>query len=127
MTKKEQMRELREAGMTYKAIGARLGVSGQYVAHVLGQNGTHGGFKPYSEQQCVYAGLRRWLNQHQIARRALCAILDKRAVHGGSATSVRAHLRGEGSFSMADINKLIEVSGMTYEELFRQGGGGNGR
>lgn len=118
MTKKEKMRELREKGMLYREIAKECGVSHQYVAFVLGKSGPNGGFRPYKEDGCIYEGLRAWLNEKHVTRRELCRILQKEASHGGSAAAVRDHLRGEGSFSVSDINHIIEASGMTYEALF---------
>ena len=118
MTNKERMIELRAQGWYYSDIAKELGLSRQYVGFVLGKAAPNGGFRPYKQEECIYDGLRFWLNENRITRRELCRRLEKKANHGGSVTNVLDHLRGKGSFTINDINKLIETTGMTYEQLF---------
>ena len=62
--------EERDKGMTYAEIAAKYGVSHQAVAQTCARRSAcH--FKPYTEKECIYPNLRKWLNENRVMRNEL--------------------------------------------------------
>ena len=105
----------RDAGMTYREIAEKHGVSYQAVAQCCGRQGPY--FKAYTEEEVVYPGLRKWLNENRVTRSEFI----RRMGNIGSGTMVSRigkHFRGENLPTKKTIDSFIEVTGMTYEQLF---------
>lgn len=121
MGRYEEFVAYREQGMTYKEIAARCGVCHQRVAQVLAHR-TPGHFKPYLPHEVVYNGLREWMNENLVSRSDLGRLFNGKANPGGEwASRVNNRLTGRTGWRMVEINKLIDASGLTYEQLFRSG------
>lgn len=71
--KYELYRSDRESGMTYREIAKKHGVSYQYVAQVLGKQGT-----PHFRYNtsCVYPAIRSWLNENEVSGMELVRRMD---------------------------------------------------
>jgi transcriptional regulator with XRE-family HTH domain len=117
----EEFNALRQQGMTHQEIAAACGVSRQRVAQVLAQR-TEGHFRPYKPEECVYDGLRKWLNENLISRSDINRILHGEPYVGGHQHErICGRLRGKTTFMMREVDLLLDASGKTYEELFRSG------
>lgn len=115
MSKRKQMQALRAQGLKYKEIGERLGVSAQYVAVVCGK-GDQAYYRPVGDE-CVYPNLRKWMNKNKVSRREFLRRMGLTA-HTGNYERLTSYLRGETEPRKAYIDKMLEVTGLTYEELF---------
>lgn len=115
-----QMVELRRRGHTNKMIAEQFGVSCQRVNQILAER-SEGRFRGWSEERCVHDGMRNWLNTNKISCSELGRILYGHNLDGYSRESLARTLRGKKEFKLSTINKLIDVSGMTFEQLFREG------
>ena len=73
------------------------------------------GFKEITPDMCIYKNLREWMNIHKINR----AELTRRCCEGTS-NEVYRILLGKYSPSKHFIDKLIAVTGLTYEVLFEE-------
>lgn len=115
----EQYLILREQGLTYREIASRLGVTYQAVAQVCAKQG-FAQFRKITPAGCVYPALRDWMNSNYVSRSELY-----RRMHDGSACIgrapyvIRERLSGRTLWRMDEINRLLDITGMTYEELFR--------
>lgn len=114
--RKAYMRSLYESGMTYEEIGETLGVSQQRVYQMIGgEYKNH--FRRVSEKSCVFVGLRNWLNDNKVNVSDLV-----RRIYGEfyaeSHKRLASKLRGRTEFKKAEIDKLLEITGLTYEEAF---------
>lgn len=103
-TKKEIMIAMHDAGMTYKKIGEIYGVSRQAVHQII-NNGN--GVRLSTLIKIPYVGLRLWM----IENRVTVSELNKRV---GTRLSFSKNI----NLRMATINKILEVTGLTYEECF---------
>lgn len=123
----ELYESMRNEGMTYGEIAQRCGVTYQCVAQALAKRGI-GHFKPYLPKECVYDGLREWMNQNRVSRSDLSRLFYECPIGGGRYYDlIRRRLIGSKGFSMGEIDKLIEASGLTYEQLFRSGRWSDGK
>lgn len=111
----------RESGKSISEVAKMYGVSYQAVAHAT-RKSNHNYFKHYTEQECVYPNLRKWLNDNRVARSELLRRMGMIA----SSTNygrVSSYLRGRNYPLKETIDKLLEVTGLTYEEFFQRDSG----
>ena len=102
--------------MSCREIAERHGVSIQAVYAACGgvRNNT---FRPYGEKECIWKGLRNWLNDQQVSRRKLLLAMG---LEYGQCNLERLsrNLKGEKELRMSFIRKMMDISGKTFEELF---------
>lgn len=110
----------RAKGLTYTEIGAKYGVSYQAVAQVCGKIApSH--FKPYTAEEVVYPNLRRWLNENKIARSEFARRLGN--IPSSNYTGyISEWFRGRKYPIKTTIDKIIAVTGLSYEKLFEEEG-----
>lgn len=108
----------RAEGKTYKEIAQMYGVSYQAVQQSCARHTPHL-FKPYNDKQVVYAGLRNWMNSNKISRAELIRRMGL-IPHGTEMARCGDYLRGDVDLKKKTIDKLLEVTGLTYEDAFRR-------
>jgi hypothetical protein len=109
----------RDAGMKYRDIAAKYGVSYQAVAQVCARNGKGAvaRFRPYTAEEVIYPNLRQWLNENKVSRSEFMRRLGK--VQSGKERSYISHwFRGHHSPTKKVIDNMLAVTGLTYEQLF---------
>lgn len=105
----------RASGKSVKEIAEKYGVSHQAVSNATAKR--NGYFKHYTEENCVYPNLRKWLNDNRVTRSEFVRRMGL-PPHPNSNTRISAYFAGKNHPSKKIIDKLLEVTGMTYEELF---------
>lgn len=105
-----------QSGMSCREIAERHGVSLQAVYAACGgvRNNI---FRPYGEKECVWKGLRNWLNWRQVSRRKLLLAMGLEYSQG-NLERLNQNLKGEKDLRMSFIRKMMDISGRTFEELF---------
>ena len=118
MKKYATYRAEREKGLTYQEIADKYGVSKQCIYMACGKgNPTY--FQPFTQKRCVYPNLRNWINDNKICAAELIRRLGYEYT-GRTASWIRTILAGKGNIKKTLIDKLIALTGMTYEELFKE-------
>lgn len=117
--KAAEFEALRNEGLTYAKIAAQYGCSHQHVRQTLA-NYDMRRFRGVTKKQCVYDGLRKWLNENSCGFAELTRRIYGYNVGGYSALAWRKKLRGEAQLKMCDIEDLMTVTGLTYEQMFRK-------
>lgn len=110
--------EGRKKGMTYQEIAAKYGVSYQAVAQAAGRH-SPGHFRVFTTKSCIYIGLRNWLNDNKVSRAELMRRMNV-SIGGKTTDRIGRILRGDTYPNKNDIDLLLKVTGMTYEELFAE-------
>lgn len=111
----EEMIALREQGLSYAEIGKRFHYSKQRVYQIIGGADIRY-FKPITEKQCVYVGIRNWMNENKVNRTQLI-----RKIWGYTEPELhhRLNLTLRGCDCRKNmIDKLLSATGLTYEEAF---------
>ncbi len=114
------MVKMRLDGYTLNEIAEKYGVSKQCVQQHL--SALAGNQKPRPkgvDEKIVYPNLAKWIAEERIARYELSHMLGL-SMNNTVTTTINKRLYGEVDFSMAEIKKLIEVTGQTFEYLFAE-------
>ena len=113
----ERIREMRESGYTFEAIGRALGISKQRVYQILrrsksAQKRAFNRNRPVS----VYVNLEAWAKEHNCSWSELAnrcglhtELFYRNFVHGLT-----------GNPTKRSIDRLLEITGLTYEQLFQR-------
>lgn len=114
--KADLYRAEREQGYSAMEIANRYGVSHQAVCQACGK-WSPGHFKRFSEKSVVFPNLRRWLNDTRMTRAEFIRRLG--CVNGGNSNDqLRRLLNGTAQPRKKTIDKMLEITGLTYEEMF---------
>lgn len=111
----ERMQALHNEGKSYAEIGKEFGISKQRVARVIRDNTNRMGHIVTSKQ-CVYEGIRHYLNISNMCVTDLTKLMfgDSWRNHLGTVSHA---LKGV-NCSKQTIDKILEVTGMSYEDAF---------
>jgi DNA-binding CsgD family transcriptional regulator len=122
--RQQKMIEMHEQGMTYEAIGQKLGISKQRVFQLIGdvRKGRH---RTITEKECVYVGIRNRMNENKISRTALSRKVYG-TTHPNQYRCLERALKGS-NCSKYVIDNILKVTGLTYEEAFKLDGDDNGK
>ena len=112
--RRQQMIELRESGMTYDKIGEAIGLSRQRVYQLIGGKDAPSGYKP---QECVYDGIRKWMDDNKITTTRLVRMMYDGICEPPTYNKVRAMLNGV-NCRKSVIDRLLKATGLTYEQAF---------
>lgn len=117
MADKEQMKAMREQGLKYREIAEACGVSKQYVATVCGKySPAH--FVPIGEE-CIYPNLRKWMNENKVTRVEFLRRMGY-TPHNQNYYQFNRCIWGQKYPRKNYIDKMLQVTGLTYEELFAE-------
>lgn len=115
-SKRMQMMLLRDQGLTHREIAERFGVSRQYVAMVCGRFDPVY-FSPIGKE-CIYPNLRKWMNIHKVSRKEFLRRMDL-TPSSNNYDRLNSYLYGIGYPRKPYIDKMLAITGLTYEELFK--------
>lgn len=103
--------EDRKNGMTYREIADKYGVSYQSVHTCCTKvDGTY--HIKVNRKNCIYPNLRAWLNADKDRM--------KRFFQEMKGCSIREYMRGEMQPKKDIIDRMLALTGMTYEVMFAQ-------
>lgn len=112
------MLSLYESGMTMEQIGEKFGITRQRVFQLIGGNKKRRS-AVVTPEKCIYIGLRKWMNKNDVSVTEMT-----RKMYGNSTPvnyhHVREMLAGKLNMRKLDIDKIIKITGLTYEELFEE-------
>lgn len=111
-------RSEREKGLTYREIAEKYGCSYQNVAQACGKQRTNY-FRPYKESEVIYPKLRDWLNKNKVSR----SEFGRRVGWEWTTRSIPVVSRwfaGTGFPQKETIDRILSVTGLTYEELWER-------
>lgn len=109
----EEIREMRNKGMTYDEIAKKIGISRQqvwYSAKVGGFAGTSS-----KENKVIYKGIQEWLIKHKMSLHDFCI---KCGEYFGCNSRTWRFLIGDHKGNIFIIKKILDVCGLTFEEAF---------
>ena len=112
-------REERKNGLTYQQIADKYGVSKQTVGQACRVYNPNL-FRPVSAERCIYVNLRTWMNKHKVG---IAELTRRMGIESSPSCEIRTSNLLKGKFypRKPHIDKLIELTELTYEQLFEIG------
>lgn len=98
---------MRLDGHTLQEIADKYGVSAQYISTIVPRS-----FK--TGVRCIYPALKAWMGQKGYSAERIAKFCD---VHRNT---VYGWLNGKHTIDKPCIDKILQLTGMTYEEAFRE-------
>lgn len=114
MTKKEQIIEMRNQGMTFQAIADKFGCSKQYVHAELNRQLKGRGVNSM-KNKVVYKNILHWCVDNDKSISGFCELAAKQC--GCSTSTIYNFLSGDKK-QMGKIRGILAITGMTFEEAF---------
>ena len=111
-----QMICMKNEGKTYQVIADAFGVSKQRVYQLIG-SGDVRFFRHISTKSCIYKGIRNWMNDNKISMAEFVRRLYGNYTPRNQANTIR-RLSGRVDAQKRHIDKILEVTGLTYEVAF---------
>lgn len=106
-----QILAMRAEGHTYEEIGKVLGISRQRCHQIVHYNGRGGDyFHPKTVEKIPYVGLRDWMIKHRVS----ISELSRRCGVSRLATD------GKKGIGPVIADRILEETGLTFEECFRR-------
>lgn len=111
--------DARDSGLTYAQIAEMFGVSKQRVAQTCGKcQPRH--FQYITEKGCIYPNLRKWMNENKVSKYELVRRMGYVNSQSAASVALREHMIGRTEMKKSYIDKLLKVTGLSYEVLFYQ-------
>lgn len=123
MTNKERAFEMRAQGKKHREIAAELGITKQAVAQYF--TGVYAKRKKQTvvtEKGCKYKGLRDWLNNRYMSLTELLQLMGYEYSPKSCSNLRYALTYSESGLRMKDVKRILQVTGMTFEECFGEEG-----
>ena len=115
ISKRKQMQMMREAGSKCKEIAEAFGVSKQYVSQVCGKGNPK--YFQIVGDDCPYPNLRNWMNENKVSKMELLRRIGLASVPSNY-ERLCSYINGKTFPRKPYIDKMLKVTGLTYEELF---------
>lgn len=103
-------------GYTYQAIANEFGVTKQYISSLYGRKSYNS--KLYDE--IIYPNITKWMEENKVTVRSLSIELYSGKLPNSAQTKLSKKLKGERKFTIDDIDKILKITGMKYEEAFER-------
>jgi hypothetical protein len=116
----DRMVELYMQGKTYRQIGEIMGLSRQMVFNYIGGDSRVRYFKMLTPEMVVYTGLREWMNTNKVNRAEFTRLLHNGVFYAANYNRCKRILCGEAIPTKSTIDKMLTITGLTYEEMFRR-------
>lgn len=112
MTKEQKIEAyaMRLDGATLQEIADRFGVTKQWISKILPKDPAF----PGKTAKCVYPSIKNWLTEHHISYGTF------REMIGVSPLTLTRYLSGRSDPSKKVIDKILDITEMTYEEAFKE-------
>ena len=109
-----RMIELRKQGETYDEIAKQFGITKQRVQQVLAPYKIRRPAKRHDEKRYVFPNIVRWMNINDMSFAKFGATVGK------AGAVVHRYITGKISPNFNFVVKVLEVTGMTFEEAFER-------
>lgn len=112
----QEMLCMRNGGKNYSEIAQHFNISKQRVYQLIG-NSNPSFFRHIQPTGCIYKGVRKWMNDNKVSVTEMT-----RRIYGNynpcSYSAVRNRLCGLLDMNKKHIDKILQITGLTYEVAF---------
>lgn len=114
MTKEQKLQAyaMRLDGCTYQEIANKFGVTRQCIQQNIGVTRDNRHQVLQLSENCIYTGLAKFIKENEVSSVVLADVI------GVCRTAAHQRIVGERNFNISDIYKILNYTGMTFEECF---------
>lgn len=112
----KEIRRLREEGVSATEVAQRLGISRSRVYQVF-PGKRRKGFTSITPDQNIYPMWRNWMNENSVSVRLFVRMMGL-DLSSTTYNNVYGWMTGRCYPSKKNIDRLLETTGLTYEQLF---------
>lgn len=117
MTKEQKLQAyaMRLDGCTYQEIANKFGVTRQCIQQNIGAVGVTRDNRHQVlrlSENCIYTGLAKFIKENEVSSVVLADVI------GVCRIAAYKRIVGERNFNISDIYKILNYTGMTFEECF---------
>lgn len=116
--KVEDVRRLLLEGYTVKEIAEKLGVSRARIYQITYSRMLNS-FREITPEMNIYPNWRKWMNENSISIRLFCELMGL-DLSSTNYNNVYGWMRGRCYPTKKNIDRILEATGLTYEQLFYQ-------
>ena len=116
--KVEDVRRLLLEGYTVKEIAEKLGVSKTRVYQIT-YSRMLSSFREITPEMNIYPNWRKWMNENSVSIRLFCEMMGL-DLSSTNYNNVYGWMRGRCYPTKKNIDRILEATGLTYEQLFYQ-------
>lgn len=109
-----EMFGMRLDGATYQEIADKYGITRQRVHALIGEPKNT---RVRNLDFVVYIGLRKWMEENDISLSMFTKMIKGAGV---SSSRMKDKLQGKCAFTLKEIIKIVNETGVSFEELFMQ-------
>lgn len=102
---------MRLEGRSLREIGDHFGVSHERIRNMLPRDDRIN-HPIKSVQTCIYPNIRAWMQENRCTYEKFARMI------GCTGASLRSWMRGESSPKKSNIDKLLSMTGLSYEDAF---------
>lgn len=103
---------MRMDGATYQEIGDKFGVTRQCVEQILHIQDRR---RSKISTLCVYSGLSKFIDDKCLLYKQIANMVGLKSI-----SAVREKIKGTRPFNINEIERILEKTGMTFEECFKK-------
>lgn len=116
--KVEDVRRLLLEGYTVKEIAEKLGVSKTRIYQITYSRMLNS-FREITPEMNIYPNWRKWMNENSVSIRLFCELMGL-DLSSTNYNNVYGWMRGRCYPTKKNIDRILEATGLTYEQLFYQ-------
>ena len=114
----DEVRRLRQEGVSAADVAQRLGISVSRVYQIIPGKKLKR-FLPIEPDQNIYPMWRNWMNENSVSIRMFIRLMGL-DLSSTTYNNVYGWMRGRCYPSKKNIDRILETTGLTYEQLFYQ-------
>ena len=116
---KKEVLDLRNRGVKQAEIARMMGCSRARIGQICGGKNILHKRSVALHDDLIYPNIARWLFENQVSMAAFSQSMGK-GKRNSSYTRIVECLHGKRRFDISEIKKILEVTGMTFEEAFEE-------
>lgn len=116
----QKIKNMYDSGMTLAEIAVKEGLTRQRVHQIVRNNYGISEFQLKKINMVLFPAIRDWMIGYKITLKEFCETVSKASNNEVSANSVEKFLINGSKTSVCLIQDILKVTGMSFEEAFRE-------
>lgn len=112
------MKSMLDSGMSVREVAAKIGCSYQNVYTAM-NTANPAYVRMAKPSSCIYPNLRKWMYENGYTQKRF--MIEACGRYGGNSYKyLQSKLRGDSQLKKSDIDRILALTGMTYEVCFKE-------